>query len=250
MKALSAKRSLGKVYHHFEVYVHQIIQNCVVNDKFAGPEVRKTMTKFTNEFLDNSIYVRSIMLVPLFEYLPLESIRQHKQVYIEKNNMFKDIIRRKRKDPTPAGHEDEDMLDVLLRAQKDDKELTDKNVIGMLTNILQAGVDTIATATSWALGYLAKYPSYQEKIRAELDMFVGPDRLPTLEDLPNLKMLNACVRESIRIRSPSGIGGGHINLYKEVTIKGVTYPKDTAFFINLMGMMHNEKFWKYDPHKY
>lgn len=42
-------------------------------------------------------------------------------------------------------------------------------------------------------------PDVQEKAREELDRVVGPDRLPTFSDRPNLPYIDAVLRETIRL---------------------------------------------------
>ena len=45
---------------------------------------------------------------------------------------------------------------------------------------------------------MSLYPDVQKKAQAELDLVVGPDRLPTRDDMPNLPYINAVVKEALR----------------------------------------------------
>jgi cytochrome P450 len=51
------------------------------------------------------------------------------------------------------------------------------------------------------------YPDLVTRAQKELDSVVGPDRLPTLDDVPNLPYISAIVTESLRWRSivPGGV---------------------------------------------
>lgn len=45
---------------------------------------------------------------------------------------------------------------------------------------------------------MALYPEIQARARAEVDAIVGRDRLPTVEDVPHLRYVNAVVKEILR----------------------------------------------------
>ncbi len=45
---------------------------------------------------------------------------------------------------------------------------------------------------------MALFPGVQSKIKKEIDSVVGRDRLPTIEDRPNMPYLNATVKEALR----------------------------------------------------
>ncbi len=42
------------------------------------------------------------------------------------------------------------------------------------------------------------YPDVQRKAQAEIDAVVGPDRMPTFADRPNLPYVDAMVKEILR----------------------------------------------------
>lgn len=45
---------------------------------------------------------------------------------------------------------------------------------------------------------MAKYPEVQAKLKAELDMVVGGDRLPSIQDRSDLPYVNATIKEILR----------------------------------------------------
>jgi cytochrome P450 len=47
------------------------------------------------------------------------------------------------------------------------------------------------------------FPEVQRKAQAEIDEVVGPDRMPDMDDEPNLQYIRGCVKESLRWM-PSG----------------------------------------------
>lgn len=52
-------------------------------------------------------------------------------------------------------------------------------------------------------------PEAQAKAQKELDTVIGPDRLPTWEDRPNLPYIGAIIKETIRWNSATPLGVPH-----------------------------------------
>ena len=54
---------------------------------------------------------------------------------------------------------------------------------------------------------MALYPEVQKKAQAEIDVVIGPDRLPDFQDRPSLPYINAVVKESMRWHLVVPLGG-------------------------------------------
>ena len=50
------------------------------------------------------------------------------------------------------------------------------------------------------------YPEIQRRAQAEIDAVVGPDRLPCLDDRPNLSYVEAVVKETLRWNPVAPLG--------------------------------------------
>ncbi|CAL1703236.1 unnamed protein product [Somion occarium] len=61
-----------------------------------------------------------------------------------------------------------------------------------------AGVDTSAPTLQLFFYAMLTYPEIQTKAHAELDRVVGPSRLPTMDDRPNLPYVEAILKEVLR----------------------------------------------------
>lgn len=67
-----------------------------------------------------------------------------------------------------------------------------------------AGTDTTAAALTITFHHLLQQPEVYQKLQEEIRAIMPTlDSRPTLEELDNLPFLNACVREGLRISSPS-----------------------------------------------
>ncbi|KAI6172966.1 hypothetical protein M3Y98_01031400 [Aphelenchoides besseyi] len=90
-------------------------------------------------------------------------------------------------------------LDILLAAQQqedNDSILTDED-------IREEGTDTTSSAMSWAIWCLTHHKECQEKVIEEVDRVFGDsDRSCTVEDLKELRYLEQCIKEALRLYPP------------------------------------------------
>jgi cytochrome P450 len=100
-----------------------------------------------------------------------------------------------------AGHEDAPGCGLT-----DDGWLRDKLLAYAAATVLEAGSDTTASTMQSFLLFMISHPTCAQKVREEIDRVVGPDRMPTFEDEPNLPYLVACIKETLRRRPPSIMG--------------------------------------------
>lgn len=77
---------------------------------------------------------------------------------------------------------------------------------------------------------MCHYPSWQPRLQEEIDRVCG-DRLPTMADMPNLPVLRAVVKETLRWRQPTPLGVPHI-LEEEDVYEGFYIPKDAMIHAN------------------
>lgn len=69
--------------------------------------------------------------------------------------------------------------------------------------IASLGHDTTSHAIAWTTWCLATNPAVQEKLYEELNAHFGDyDRDITVQDLKELKYLDNCIKESMRVFSP------------------------------------------------
>ncbi|KAG8885000.1 hypothetical protein FRB97_002507 [Tulasnella sp. 331] len=103
-------------------------------------------------------------------------------------------------DPGSLG---KDLLSVLIRSNMNEnpaEKLDDEAVLAVIATFILGGHETVATATSWGLYALAKAPSVQSKLRAEL--LALPFDAPGMEELNSLPYLDNVVKEVLRLHAP------------------------------------------------
>jgi len=59
-------------------------------------------------------------------------------------------------------------------------------LIAMCVDLFLAGTETSSSTLSFTLRYMLWHPEIQEQVRQEIYKVVGKDRLPSMEDMPEL----------------------------------------------------------------
>ncbi|EIW87255.1 cytochrome P450 [Coniophora puteana RWD-64-598 SS2] len=82
-------------------------------------------------------------------------------------------------------------------------------------------------------------PDVQRKAQAEIDAAVGPDRLPTADDLPSLPYIEALSKETLRWFPVAPLGLPHCTTEDDV-YNGFFIPKGSIVQANLWAMLRDE----------
>lgn len=65
--------------------------------------------------------------------------------------------------------------------------------------VLLAGRDTTAATLSWTIYEISHYPEIWQKLRKTILDAVGPDGVPTYDDLKGMTYLTYCINETLRL---------------------------------------------------
>jgi cytochrome P450 len=93
-----------------------------------------------------------------------------------------------------------------------------------LTVAVTAGTETSATAMTGLLYYLAKYPEVKAKLEEEVRSSFTSSEEITLHACSELKYLQACIEETLRIYPPIKIGFPRITPPQGAIIDGQFIP--------------------------
>ena len=118
-------------------------------------------------------------------------LRQGERVEAE----LRRIIQRKRAQPTGQ----RDALSILVHARDDEEGmLSDDDLVGQTMLLFFAGHETTASSLSWALFLLSQHPEVLADLVDELDAVLRGGA-PTPSQLPALPLLDAVLKESMRL---------------------------------------------------
>ncbi|XP_054828531.1 cytochrome P450 27C1 [Eublepharis macularius] len=161
-------------------------------------------------------WLRPIIPKPWREFCrSWDGLFKFSQIHVD--NRLKDI-----KSFLDQGEEvDGGLLTTLLKS----KELTVEEIYANMTEMLLAGVDTTSFTLSWATYLLAKHPEVQHSVYKEIISKLGKDKVPDADDIPNLPMIRALLKETLRL-FPVLPGNGRVT-QKDLIVGGYLIPKGT-----------------------
>ncbi|KAJ0976121.1 hypothetical protein J5N97_018086 [Dioscorea zingiberensis] len=132
-------------------------------------------------------------------------------------------------------------VDALLTLQ-DKYDLSEDTIMGLLWDMITAGMDTTVITVEWAMAELVKNQRVQKKAQEELDRVVG-DRIMTEADFPNLPYLNCVVKEAFRLHPPTPLMLPH-KASTDVKLGGYDIPKGSIVHVNVWAIGRDPKVWK------
>src|SRR6218665_2740884 len=111
-----------------------------------------------------------------------------------------------------------------------------QDLLYILRDLCLASADTVTTTLMWVIVELANHPETQDRLQREIDDVVPKDRLPSLDDKPNLPYTEAVILEVMRRRTFVPFYIPHATL-KDAEVLGCYIPKGcmviTKTFIGL-----------------
>nr|CAH0113238.1 unnamed protein product [Daphnia galeata] len=91
-------------------------------------------------------------------------------------------------------------LDLLIEASQDGTVLSDSDIREEVDTFMFEGHDTTSAAITWSILLIGSHPEVQELVNEELDRVFGDsDRPVTMTDLNELKYLECCIKEALRL---------------------------------------------------
>lgn len=115
-----------------------------------------------------------------------------------------------------------------------------------------AGSETTSNTLSFAILYMIKYPSIQQKVQQEIDQ-VTSGRWPSLQDRPRMNYTEAVLMEVQRFVNIVPVSVPH-RAMTNTTLLGYNIPKDTTILISLRSLHLDHSHWDnphiFDPNRF
>jgi len=228
-----------------------------VNYHFQEDEEEKRyMTVMKKEFA-KSLFTQPIclllLILPWMEQV-LEKLNYSvyaKEFEKEYHNMFE----RGFKDHINNPDKDSDILKLMMQAQvkkkdagKVTKGLTRTEILANGQLMIAAGFETTSTAFTFLVYNLATNPEYQDRLREEIEAAVERhDGELKYETLFDIKYLDMCLNESLRIYPPTPVNARVCE--RDITIKGYKFLKGMTVQVPVFGLARDPNYWD-EPEKY
>ncbi|WP_432495116.1 cytochrome P450 [Kineococcus gypseus] len=132
-----------------------------------------------------------------------------------------------------------DVVGLMLNAGMGAQEVRDE-----LVTFVVAGHETVASSLTWTLDLLAREPSAQRRLQAELADVLGPPggaREPRWEDVPRLRYARAVVDESLRLYPPAWVVTRRA--LEDDVLAGVPVPAGTLVIVSTWALHRHPAVW-------
>ncbi|CAI7896793.1 unnamed protein product [Closterium sp. NIES-53] len=121
--------------------------------------------------------------------------------------------------------------DLLEMKSRGEEEVTERDIVMLCLDLINAGTDTTAKTAEWALAELASHPAMLERLQAE-----------------EIPYLQAVIKETLRHHPPVPLLVPHMTS-ATVSIGGYTIPPNTIVQINGWCLSHDPTVWT-NPHEF
>ncbi|XP_075982145.1 uncharacterized protein LOC142980547 [Anticarsia gemmatalis] len=139
------------------------------------------------------------------------------------------------------------MLDLLLSAEKEGL-IDDAGIQEEVDTFMFEGHDTTASGLTFCFMILANNKDAQDKIYEELKEIFGDSNRPvSIDDLPNMRYLERCIKESLRLYPPVHFISR--NLKEKVVLNNYEIPPGTMCHVHIYDL-HRRPEWYPDPEKF
>lgn len=250
MMALIASSSNGLVDLSEELgfVVNNIVCRVAFGRKFEKTNNRK---KGFQAFLqDTQDLLGGFRVGDLFPWLgwihKLDGLDTKLEKTFWKMDKFYNEIIEEHLNPDRPKHEVEDLVDVMLRVQRDpsqDITLTTDHIKGVIMDVFVAGTDPASATLVWTITELIRNPSVMKKLQDDLREVVGVKEVVEESDLPRMKYLKVVLKEAMRLHPPAPLPAPR-ETTKSCVIQGYHIPAKTRVFINAKSIASDPRTWE------
>lgn len=151
------------------------------------------------------------------KYVPLPN----RIPYFKSRGRMLEQVKKSIKDAVPGSY---------LAMQEGDDDMEGK--VADALGIVFAGHDTTSNSLAWAIYFLSQSEKANQRLQAELREIMGDRSIDemTLEDVKNAPFLQACVNETLRLRSPAPGHVGDVVSPEGAEVDGILLPQGSVCF--------------------
>ena len=220
----------------------------------SHPDFQELLELHNKAFTDTEMNAQAFLLdsFPIAKYFPFKAYQTEQKLTDRVFEILRNQLRTQEKAFDPEA-EIESLTGSLLKkritaesevgAEEKASILSDDYILNTLEDMFSAGYETTSTTLCWAIAYLVHNPQCQTDVQNQLDEEVGRDRMPGLDDRPNLPLVQATIMETLRLGNVAPTALPHYTL-KDTSLAGYRVPKDTVVVPNLMAVHLDPSCWE------
>ncbi|KAG1679867.1 Urocanate hydratase [Nymphon striatum] len=240
------------VFSVLEKSTSNVIFNLAFNKQFEYDDIDfmkriKALGEVFKAFATSGILALVPFLKPFLKYI-LKQFYLNVNILKEQSQEFIDAHEKTLDPDNPR-----DLLDLYLlemkKSEVDDDKVQYHNTFYfeqlkfLIIDLFAGGTETSNHTLRWALLYMIHNPDIQKKVQKELDDVIGNERLPSMEDKPNLPFTVATLQEIERLGSVIPISLPR-SCNKTVRWRDYIFPIRSSISWTLCSLHRNPKLWK------
>ncbi|XP_057744418.1 cytochrome P450 76T24-like [Arachis stenosperma] len=184
---------------------------------------------------------------PMLRMLDPQGTRGRMKRYFKKlinffDGLVEERVQRRGLEGESNGRKDllDSMVDLML---EDNSELSQSQVLHLLMDLFNAGIDTTSSMIEWAMAELVRNPKELKKVREELHQVLGKEQQIEESHISKLPFLRAVVKETFRLHPPAPLLLPHKSPQEDIELCGFMVPKNAQVWVNVWGMGRDSSIW-------
>nr|GMC93235.1 cytochrome P450 CYP736A12-like [Ipomoea batatas] len=133
------------------------------------------------------------------------------------------------------------MLEI-MKSGETSFQFTREHVKSVMLDMLIASLDTSSSVIEWTMSELLKHPEVMRKVKEELEIQVGLDRMVEEKDLEQLKYLEIVIKESLRLHPVVPLLLPHASI-EDCEVGGFHVPKNSTVTVNVWAIGRDPSAW-------
>ncbi|KAM7020265.1 vitamin D 25-hydroxylase isoform 1-T1 [Passerculus sandwichensis] len=190
----------------------------------------------------------SVFLYNAFPWIGILPFGKHQQLFKNAAEVYEflhELIERvseNRKPQSPRHFVDAYLDEMDCNGNDPESTYSRENLIFSVGELIIAGTETTTNVLRWAVLFMALYPNIQGQVQKEIDVVIGPNKMPTLEEKCKMPYTEAVLHEVLRFCNIVPLGIFHATS-KDTVVRGYTIPGGTTVITNLYSVHFDEKYW-------
>uniref|UniRef100_A0A8C6Z8T8 Vitamin D 25-hydroxylase n=1 Tax=Nothoprocta perdicaria TaxID=30464 RepID=A0A8C6Z8T8_NOTPE len=188
----------------------------------------------------------SVFLYNAFPWIGILPFGKHQQLFknaAEVYDFLHKLIERvseNRKPQSPRHFVDAYLDEMDCNENDPESTYSRENLIFSVGELIIAGTETTTNVLRWAVLFMALYPNIQ--VQKEIDLVIGPNKMPALEERCKMPYTEAVLHEVLRFCNIVPLGIFHATS-KDTVVRGYSIPEGTTVITNLYSVHFDEKYW-------